>query len=246
MRAASVSLRCRRSRPFSSGAARLLRPPHRELERRAILAAAGASADHCRASMVSRHRSARSMLGGQGVADAANSLRSWGMAAKPPGGPNTTAQSFGREVTTSRDPRCGPPSPPPAARDRRHRSLVRVLWRPRRRRGDNPGCSQGPGSTLAMGSEAPLRFPSSPPPWRASAPGWARRARQQLVGRVPLPRSSSEGSAASISSRPYGAPSGEKLLDKRRERMRGTALNLAGDIRPAQIICIRQASDVRK
>src|SRR4029453_5918480 len=32
------------------------------------------------------------------------------------------------------------------------------------------GARQVPGSNLSTGSEAPLHFPSSPPPWRSSVP----------------------------------------------------------------------------
>src|SRR5262249_46259770 len=51
------------------------------------------------------------------------------------------------------------------------------------------GARKVPGSNLSTGSEAPLHFPSSPPPWRASlprfhAPGWGRRVHEQLIGRV--------------------------------------------------------------
>src|SRR5262249_18306640 len=52
---------------------------------------------------MSRHRSARCMLGSKGSQTLQTPLRSWRGAAKPPGGPHTTAQSSGREVTTSRD-----------------------------------------------------------------------------------------------------------------------------------------------
>jgi hypothetical protein len=49
------------------------------------------------------------------------------------------------------------------------------------------GARKVPGSNLSTGSEAPLHFPSSPPPWRSSvprfrAPGWGRRGHEQLIG----------------------------------------------------------------
>src|SRR5215469_6746165 len=63
------------------------------------------------------------------------------------------------------------------------------------------GARKVPGSNLSTGSEAPLPFPSSPPPWRASlprfhAPGWGRRVHEQLIGRVSSLRRDGRSGAA--------------------------------------------------